>query len=126
MQGTAWRSRVVGRARTIGNRVTVKSRSRVRIPPSPPKTKPPFRAVFALAELVRKDSKRAEVNDSPVDCQSREAAFPQKRNPSFSATSEQAENRSFRFFYKNRKLSTNRCSSFFKLRFSLPKQRFLL
>ena len=33
---TNWRSRVVGRARTIGNRVTVKSRSRVRIPPSPP------------------------------------------------------------------------------------------
>ena len=34
--GNAWRSRVVGRARTIGNRVTVKSGSRVRIPPSPP------------------------------------------------------------------------------------------
>ena len=31
------RSRVVGRARTIGNRVTVKSGSRVRISPSPPK-----------------------------------------------------------------------------------------
>ena len=30
------RSRVAGRARTIGNRVTVKSGSRVRIPPSPP------------------------------------------------------------------------------------------
>ncbi len=35
----AWRSRVAGRARTIGNRVTVKSRSRVRIPPSPPMEK---------------------------------------------------------------------------------------
>ena len=33
----AWRCRVVGRARTIGNRVTVRSGSRVRIPPSPPK-----------------------------------------------------------------------------------------
>ena len=32
-----WRSRVAGRARTIGNRVTVKSGSRVRISPSPPK-----------------------------------------------------------------------------------------
>ena len=31
-----WRSRVVGRARTIGNRVTVKSGSRVRIHPLPP------------------------------------------------------------------------------------------
>ena len=30
------RSRVAGRARTIGNRVTVKSGSRVRISPSPP------------------------------------------------------------------------------------------
>ena len=33
---TQWRSRVAGRARTIGNRVTVNSGSRVRIPPSPP------------------------------------------------------------------------------------------
>ena len=32
-----WRCRVVGRARTIGNRVRVKSSSRVRISPSPPK-----------------------------------------------------------------------------------------
>ena len=32
-----WRSRVVGLARTTGNRVTVKSGSRVRISPSPPK-----------------------------------------------------------------------------------------
>src|SRR5699024_2470875 len=36
VRANTWRSRVVGRARTIGNRVTVKSRSRVRIPPSPP------------------------------------------------------------------------------------------
>ena len=37
-----WRSRVAGRARAIGNRVTVKSGSRVRIPPSPPgATAPP-------------------------------------------------------------------------------------
>ena len=34
-----WRSRVAGRARTIGNRVTVRSRSRVRISPSPPMKK---------------------------------------------------------------------------------------
>ena len=32
-----WRCRVVGRARTIGNRVRVKSSSRVRISPSPPR-----------------------------------------------------------------------------------------
>ena len=37
LPSSMWRSRVAGRARTIGNRVTVKSRSRVRIPPSPPK-----------------------------------------------------------------------------------------
>ncbi len=36
MSEQPWRSRVAGRARTIGNRVTVISRSRVRIPPSPP------------------------------------------------------------------------------------------
>ncbi len=46
-----WRSRVAGRARTIGNRVGVKSVSRVRIPPSPPKLKPPVKAVFALADF---------------------------------------------------------------------------
>ena len=34
---SAWRCRVVGRARTIGNRVRVKSPSRVRISPSPPR-----------------------------------------------------------------------------------------
>ena len=34
-----WRSRLVGRGRTTGNRVTVKSGSRVRISPSPPKNK---------------------------------------------------------------------------------------
>ena len=45
---TLWRSRVVGRARTIGNRVTIKSGSRVRIPPSPPKQKPPSRVVFCF------------------------------------------------------------------------------
>ena len=32
-----WRSRVAGRARTIGNRVYPKRVSRVQIPPSPPK-----------------------------------------------------------------------------------------
>ena len=32
-----WRSRVVGRARATGNRVTTKNSSRVRISPSPPK-----------------------------------------------------------------------------------------
>ena len=32
----AWRSRVAGRARTIGNRVYLKRVSRVQIPPSPP------------------------------------------------------------------------------------------
>ena len=42
------RSRVVGRARTIGNRVTIKSGSRVRIPPSPPKQKAPNRVLFVL------------------------------------------------------------------------------
>ena len=39
------RSRVVGRARTIGNRVRVKSSSRVRIPPSPPETNIPHQPV---------------------------------------------------------------------------------
>ena len=34
---TTWRCRLVGRGRTTGNRVTVKSGSRVRISPSPPK-----------------------------------------------------------------------------------------
>ena len=34
-----WRSRVAGRARTIGNRVYPKRVSRVQIPPSPPKRK---------------------------------------------------------------------------------------
>ncbi len=33
-----WRSRVAGRARTIGNRVYPKRVSRVQIPPSPPKS----------------------------------------------------------------------------------------
>ena len=40
------RSRVVGRARTIGNRVTVKSGSRVRISPSPPKNPSHMRWIF--------------------------------------------------------------------------------
>lgn len=51
MSEQPWRSCVAGRARTIGNRVTVISRSRVRIPPSPPEHKQPLyhcdaRAVF--------------------------------------------------------------------------------
>ena len=36
-QNMVWRSRVAGRARTIGNRVYPKRVSRVQIPPSPPK-----------------------------------------------------------------------------------------
>ena len=40
-----WRCRVVGRARTIGNRVRVKSSSRVRISPSPPWKHIPCRKV---------------------------------------------------------------------------------
>ena len=36
-----WRSRVAGRARTIGNRVYPKRVSRVQIPPSPPKNESP-------------------------------------------------------------------------------------
>jgi hypothetical protein len=36
LEQITWRSRVVGRARTIGNRVGVISSSRVRISPSPP------------------------------------------------------------------------------------------
>ena len=44
-----WRSRVAGRARTIGNRVTVISRSRVRIPPSPPETNRNFDAYVKIA-----------------------------------------------------------------------------
>ena len=51
-----WRSRVAGRARTIGNRVTATNRSRVRIPPSPPKQNRPFGAVFVL----RLDRRRFE------------------------------------------------------------------
>ena len=38
----AWRSRVAGRARTIGNRVYPKRVSRVQIPPSPPNKNRPF------------------------------------------------------------------------------------
>ena len=38
-----WRSRVAGRARTIGNRVYPKRVSRVQIPPSPPKDFPVIR-----------------------------------------------------------------------------------
>ena len=41
------RSRVAGRARTIGNRVTVKSGSRVRISPSPPQKALCFECFFA-------------------------------------------------------------------------------
>ena len=36
---SVWRSRVAGRARTIGNRVYPKRVSRVQIPPSPPTNK---------------------------------------------------------------------------------------
>ena len=39
---STWRSRVAGRARTIGNRVYPKRVSRVQIPPSPPKKQHPF------------------------------------------------------------------------------------
>ena len=47
------RCRVAGRARTIGNRVTVKSSSRVRIPPSPPNKKPSRLGwLFVLSECV--------------------------------------------------------------------------
>ena len=35
-EADTWRSRVAGRARTIGNRVYPKRVSRVQIPPSPP------------------------------------------------------------------------------------------
>ena len=41
-----WRSRLVGRGRTTGNRVGVKSVSRVRIPPSPPKEEPLMNGLF--------------------------------------------------------------------------------
>ena len=41
-----WRSRLVGRGRTTGNRVTVKSGSRVRISPSPPVKKDTHRVSF--------------------------------------------------------------------------------
>ena len=37
-EAKTWRSRVAGRARTIGNRVYPKRVSRVQIPPSPPKS----------------------------------------------------------------------------------------
>ena len=43
---TTWRCRLVGRGRTTGNRVTVKSGSRVRISPSPPKKNPQKCGVF--------------------------------------------------------------------------------
>ena len=43
---TTWRCRLVGRGRTTGNRVTVKSGSRVRISPSPPKKTPQKCGVF--------------------------------------------------------------------------------
>ena len=39
-QNMVWRSRVAGRARTIGNRVYPKRVSRVQIPPSPPEKTP--------------------------------------------------------------------------------------
>ncbi len=38
-QSIIWRCRLAGRGRTTGNRVTVKSGSRVRISPSPPEKK---------------------------------------------------------------------------------------
>ena len=61
------------------------SGSWVRIPPCPPmKNTAVQTAVFFIA-MDKRDSKRAGVNDSPVDCQSREPAFPQKRNPTLSA-----------------------------------------
>ena len=62
-----WRSRLVGRGRTTGNRVTVKSGSRVRISPSPPKQSTPKGVLFALAfEESRKGQERSE-SKSPVD-----------------------------------------------------------
>ena len=42
-EADTWRSRVAGRARTIGNRVYPKRVSRVQIPPSPPKQNPGIR-----------------------------------------------------------------------------------
>ena len=52
-----WRSRVVGRARTIGNRVGIKRVSRVRIPPSPPWKRrllrqSSFSVIFALRRMI--------------------------------------------------------------------------
>ena len=62
-----WRSRLVGRGRTTGNRVTVKSGSRVRISPSPPAIKPlkmliysMFSRVFCVLEVLRKVRKGAD------------------------------------------------------------------
>ena len=46
-----WRSRVVGRARATGNRVTTKNSSRVRISPSPPKQRTDFIGPFVLEEM---------------------------------------------------------------------------
>jgi hypothetical protein len=46
LEHAAWRSRVVGRARTIGNRVSLKRASRVRISPSPPKKADEFQKKF--------------------------------------------------------------------------------
>ena len=46
------RSRVAGRARTIGNRVTVKSGSRVRIPPSPPNKKDTHPGVLFVLSVM--------------------------------------------------------------------------
>ena len=51
-----WRSRVVGRARTIGNRVYPIRVSRVRIPSSPPKQRHPKRGAFCFARLEKRDS----------------------------------------------------------------------
>ena len=50
-----WRSRVAGRARTIGNRVYPKRVSRVQIPPSPPNKKDTQSGVFFILCGVKWD-----------------------------------------------------------------------
>ncbi len=50
--------------------------TRVRIPPSPPKEKRYPKDAFFL--LYEEGFEPTGVNDSPVDCQSRRKAFPQK------------------------------------------------
>ena len=84
------RSRVAGRARTIGNRVTIKSGSRVRIPPSPPNKNELSRkawARFYFCDIWEGFEVGAVVNECPVDTQSRErpSTAVRESNPSFSA-----------------------------------------